>query len=1281
MRLQNFPLTITGETKRWLERTSPDLLKTWDELKQVFIRRFCPPFVTFKQIGEIHNFRQEEDETLYQTWERFNDLLFKFPFHDLNDYQKALESIQERVDHSHKWHKEESNRRTPNKSLSTIIDKLKNLNLDMNDLRENLHKINKKSNKEFHHEEECTMKVEPPQGTPTEKMEIFSEKLPPKEKDLGSFVLPCIIGNTTINNAFDDLEASISIMPFSMFKGLGLENPRPVNMVTEMADRSMQSPKGIVENVLVKIHKFIFPVDFVIPNIVEDNKVLIILGRPMLATLHARIDVFGGKISLEVKKEQVIFNANEGATPVTVLPVYVINFFDVLNNIKGPDDLEEFLMDDDINRDLRNFLQDNNLILNYENPGANPLSQNKPPGNNIVGEAKNLHVFIGCHSFLTNFIILENVNEFVEKRLTEVIFSKPFKEKIGLEEDISKGILWFKIRDDKTIFNTPRAEWRLSKLTTEQQNMMSPILKISYEDKAKGIIHPYEKLKEFYIGCLNLREEYKQDVEVLSIKDENSRIKSLRKVTAVKVRVNAAKLNLVLLSVKTIIAPATAEQKAQKEEMDLRWPMAMLTMRAMRFLKNTGRKFSLNGNETIEFDNSKVECYNCHKRGHFAKECRAPRSQDTKNKESTSRTVPVETPASAALVLYGGLGGYDWSDQAEDGPTNFALMDYSSTSSNFEVSIDSNCSSTCLENTKILKEQNEKLLKDLRTSKINAIIYKTGLESVKARLLVHKKNESIYEEDIKLLKYNDKCKTGLGYNVVLPPYTRNFLPLKPNLSGLEEFVNEPIVNKPTVKKTTVKTSEAKASADKPKDVRKNFGPPLIEDWISDCEDEAESKSKIKKETVKPSFVKIKFVKSKEQVKSPRKTTIKQDKGLIDNGCSRHMIWNMSYLIDYEEINRGYVAFEGNLKGGKITGRGIENLVDYKVKVIRCDNKTEFKNRESNQFCEMKEAVNNACYVQNRVIVVKPHNKTPYELFYGKTPALSFKRPFGCPVTILNTKYHLVKFDGKANEGFFVGYSLNSKALRVFNSRTSTWQGLHTATIMTADLLVSQTSTSSQNDGFQPSSVDGKKVDEDPRQESKCKDQENKDNVNGTNNVNVAGINRVNIVGVNTNNKLLFNHEMPALEDISIFNFLSDQEDADEEADMNNMDTTIQASPTPTIRIHKDHPLDQNKKDKRGTVIRNKARLVAQGHTQEEMIDYDEVFALVSRTEAIRPLLAYASFKDFMVYQMDVKSAFLYEKIEEKVFVCQPLGFEDLDFPYKVYKVEKALYGIHQAPRA
>ncbi|GJY64185.1 hypothetical protein Tco_0465645, partial [Tanacetum coccineum] len=215
---------------------------------------------------------------------------------------------------------------------------------------------------------------------------------------------------------------------------------------------------------------------------------------------------------------------------------------------------------------------------------------------------------------------------------------------------------------------------------------------------------------------------------------------------------------------------------------------------------------------------------------------------------------------------------------------------------------------------------NEQLLNDLRTSKLNAIAYKISLEYVEARLLVYKKNKSVYEEDIKVLKREiylrevaitelrrklelaqkqkdeiqlivenfenssknlnklldcpivDKCKTCLGYNAILPPYTGNFMPPKPNLSfsSLEEFVNEPIVSEPTVKKPVVETSKAKASEAKPKVVRKNNGAPIIEDWVSDGEEEDVPHAKIEKKTTKPSFVKKDFVKAKQTNKTNRK---------------------------------------------------------------------------------------------------------------------------------------------------------------------------------------------------------------------------------------------------------------------------------------------------------------------------------------------------------------------------------------------------------------------------
>ncbi|GJS07913.1 ribonuclease H-like domain-containing protein [Tanacetum coccineum] len=326
------------------------------------------------------------------------------------------------------------------------------------------------------------------------------------------------------------------------------------------------------------------------------------------------------------------------------------------------------------------------------------------------------------------------------------------------------------------------------------------------------------------------------------------------------------------------------------EEMDLRWQMAMLTMRARRFLKNTGRKLTVNGNETIGFDKSKVECYNCHKRGHFARECRALRNQDNKNKESSRRSVP--------------------SDQAEEGP-NYALMAFSSDS---EVSNDSICSKSCLETVKLLKSQNDQLLKDLKKSELMVLGYKTGLKSVEEKLKVYKANESIYLQDIKGLKFEihigeiaigelrkkleivqkekdgiqlnvdkfehaskslnkliecqivDNCKKGLGYenyNAVPPPYTGNFMPPTPDLSftGLDEFVNEPVVE----------NSKAMSSKEEPKVVRKNDDAPIIEEWVSDDEEEDVSQPKIEKKTVRPSIVKKEFVKSKQQEKTARKT--------------------------------------------------------------------------------------------------------------------------------------------------------------------------------------------------------------------------------------------------------------------------------------------------------------------------------------------------------------------------------------------------------------------------
>ncbi|GJZ17417.1 putative ribonuclease H-like domain-containing protein [Tanacetum coccineum] len=527
---------------------------------------------------------------------------------------------------------------------------------------------------------------------------------------------------------------------------------------------------------------------------------------------------------------------------------------------------------------------------------------------------------------------------------------------------------------------------------------------------------------------------------------------------------------------------------------------------------------------------------------------------------------------------------------------------------------------------------------------------------------------------------------------------------------------------------------------------------------------------------------------------------------------------------------------------------IENLVDKKVKIIRSDNGTEFKNHVMDEFCREKgikreysvartpqqngvaerknrtlieaartmladsklpttfwaEAVSTACYVQNRVLVVKPQNKTPYELFRGIKPAIGFMKPFGCHVTILNTLDKLGKFDGKSDEGFFVGYSLSSKAFRVYNIRTRKVQeNLHvgflenkpmvegngpkwlfdldsltnsmnyvpivagTFSNVSAGIQEGESSISSQQDQdciFMPIWKDASYFEDSSLQSDDGID----DHQVNTAVHKLYGSRELSTAApeVNTATSEGLMGPIPTTEDT---------QEEDQGFDLGNLSPSYAVSSTPHTRIHKDHPIDhvigdvqssvqtrrmttsyselgflsaiyegkthqdlhtclfacflsqeepkriskalsdpawveamqeellqfklqnvwvlvdlpkghraigtkwvyRNKKDERGIVVRNKARLVAQGHTQEEGIDYDEVFAPVARIEAIRIFLSYVLF-GFHCYQR-MSKVVSYMVIEEEVYVCQPPGIEDTAILLSLHKVVKGSIWTHQAP--
>ncbi|GJT91123.1 putative ribonuclease H-like domain-containing protein [Tanacetum coccineum] len=476
-----------------------------------------------------------------------------------------------------------------------------------------------------------------------------------------------------------------------------------------------------------------------------------------------------------------------------------------------------------------------------------------------------------------------------------------------------------------------------------------------------------------------------------------------------------------------------------------------------------------------------------------------------------------------------------------------------------------------------------------------------------------------------------------------------------------------------------------------------------------------------------------FMLKKFEYVDPKGISKSVDHAVVDSGCSSHMTGNKAYLSDYEDYNGGFVAFGSDPKGDEL----------------------KFNLFSVSQMCDKK---NSVLFTDTECLILSPS----FKLLDESQVVLRTPRKDDVYSLDLKNFVHseVITYEATRQEAF-------EEEKRNIASQKRAAQATSINKLSTGRSSVSTATTPYVSAASTPTGA----------------------NAGESSFVYLGGKIPIDASTL-PNADLPIDPNMPDLEDDSdafsndgIFNGAYDDENVGAVADFNNMDDTINVSPIPTLRIHKDHPKDQilgdpksavqtrgkiqkassaqqalvsyiskqnrtnhkdhqncllacflsqeepknisqalqdeswveamqeellqfklqkvwilvdlpsgkkaigtkwvfkNKRDERSIVVKNKARLVAQGFRQEEGIDYDEVFAPVARIEAIRLFLAFASYMGFTVYQMDVKSAFLYGTIEEEVYVYQPPGFVDLAHPNKVYKVIKALYGLHQAPRA
>ncbi|GJR33463.1 homeodomain-like protein [Tanacetum coccineum] len=332
--------------------------------------------------------------------------------------------------------------------------------------------------------------------------------------------------------------ASICVMALSTYLDLSLGELAHTKLIVELAYKTVKYPKGITENVLVGIGKFVFPVDFIILDMLEDVNVPLILERPFLSTAHAKIVVFKRKITLRVVEEKIIFKSVKPASSL-IKRIYMLSLRERLEL-----DLEARLMGETLvlNRSLDPFfgdyieLNDLNVPLELRRDQVDDLMPTieegevieefrarndvrmkdklENNGNNVVGALMNIPIFVGTFSILIDFSILEDMGTYRDEGMGDVIFGEPFLIEVRINAKRFEGIITIHNGNAEVTYQMVRSHPRFKHHTNEQSNKIPPILKVSKKDMMNGNSHSYQKLKSFYKGVLNLGPEYVRDAKM-----------------------------------------------------------------------------------------------------------------------------------------------------------------------------------------------------------------------------------------------------------------------------------------------------------------------------------------------------------------------------------------------------------------------------------------------------------------------------------------------------------------------------------------------------------------------------------------------------------------------------------------------------------------------------------------------------------------------------------------------------------------------------------------------